>query len=599
MKIIRYLIIIICFVIIFTQTIYAVDDQAVLQVKIREAMHYEQQGNFIKAEMLYKQLLENFPNNRQVVSGLINLYMRTNKLDSLEKFLENEKDFLANNYYEITRIELLIKKNQLDEARNMVEVMLKNAKTNLSTIRQIAQVYQRYNLYDDAIELYLRARKGSKDSIVFAQELANIYQLQERYYDAMNEYLDILNNKTYKNVRYRIEKLNLSYEEIIVALETRQKQEPSIELQELIGEFLVLSRQYQRAFVLYKTLGNDALIKLSTLAEKQELFELSIQCFSEVLKSTEDEQTVLFLENKIGELYYSLNDHEKAYKHYKKVIGLYQKTKVSLPSSYIFGAYKNLAYIELFEYQNPVQSQIYLEKALDFTSVSTDKAELNILLSQCYLQQEDYLKSENMLTEIIENKHYNKDVKERAKVKRIETVLLKGDFSTADSISKSFFTHDYESKFVNDIAGMYRTVNNEMHLMQANDNVKNAALSLLRNMYFNNNALLNKDIEQLSNALQDSSAISYLKMQVADYYYDQGEYAVAVEFCRELLTDNDDPYREYVCFMIANCFNQLGLNEQALACYTDYLLEFPQGTFSPDIRLRLKKFGTSDISGHR
>ncbi|MBC8383248.1 MAG: hypothetical protein H8E22_05550 [Candidatus Cloacimonetes bacterium] len=599
MKIIRYLIIIICFVIIFTQTIYAVDDQAVLQVKIREAMHYEQQGNFIKAEMLYKQLLENFAHNRQVVSRLIYLYMRTNKLDSLEKFLENEKDFLANNYYEITRIELLIKKNQLDEARNMVEVMLKNAKTNLSTIRQIAQVYQRYNLYDDAIELYLRARKGSKDSIVFAQELANIYQLQERYYDAMNEYLDILNNKTYKNVRYRIEKLNLSYEEIIVALETRQKQEPSIELQELIGEFLVLSRQYQRAFVLYKTLGNDALIKLSTLAEKQELFELSIQCFSEVLKSTEDEQTVLFLENKIGELYYSLNDHEKAYKHYKKVIGLYQKTKVSLPSSYIFGAYKNLAYIELFEYQNPVQSQIYLEKALDFTSVSTDKAELNILLSQCYLQQEDYLKSENMLTEIIENKHYNKDVKERAKVKRIETVLLKGDFSTADSISKSFFTHDYESKFVNDIAGMYRTVNNEMHLMQANDNVKNAALSLLRNMYFNNNALLNKDIEQLSNALQDSSAISYLKMQVADYYYDQGEYAVAVEFCRELLTDNDDPYREYVCFMIANCFNQLGLNEQALAYYTDYLLEFPQGTFAPDIRLRLKKFGTSDISGHR
>jgi len=592
MKIIRSLIIITCFIIIFTQTIYAVDDQAVLQVKIREAMHYEQQGKTIKAESLYKQLLENFPHNRQVVSRLIYLYMRTNKLDSLERFLEDEKDFLTNNYYQITRIELLIKKNQLDEARKIAEIFLQNTKVNSSAIRQVAQIYQRYHLYDDAIELYLRARKESKNSISFAQELANVYQLQERFYDALNEYLNILNNRTYKNVLYRVEKLDLSYEEIILVLETRQKHEPSIELQELIGEFLVLSKQYQRAFGLYKTLGNDALIKLATLAEKKNLYELSIQCYSEVLQSTEDEQAVLFLENKIGELYYSLNDHEKAYKHYMKVIELYQNTKASLPSAYIFGAYKNLAYLELFEYQNPMQSQIYLEKALDFASMSTDKAELNILLSQCYLQQEDYVKSENILTEIIENKHYNKDVKERAKMKCIETVLLKGDFFAADSLSKDFFTHDYESKFINDIAGMYRTMNNELHLKQADDNVKNAALSLLRNMYFNNNSLLNKDIEQLSDALQDSAAVSYITLQVADYYYDQGEYAVAVEFCRELLRIDDYPYREYAYFMTANCFNQLGLNEQALAYYTGYLLEFPQGTFAPDIRLRLKKLNS-------
>jgi len=592
MKIIRSLIIITCFIIIFTQTIYAVDDQAVLQVKIREAMHYEQQGKTIKAESLYKQLLENFPHNRQVVSRLIYLYMRTNKLDSLERFLEDEKDFLTNNYYQITRIELLIKKNQLDEARKIAEIFLQNTKVNSSAIRQVAQIYQRYHLYDDAIELYLRARKESKNSISFAQELANVYQLQERFYDALNEYLNILNNRTYKNVLYRVEKLDLSYEEIILVLETRQKHEPSIELQELIGEFLVLSKQYQRAFGLYKTLGNDALIKLATLAEKKNLYELSIQCYSEVLQSTEDEQAVLFLENKIGELYYSLNDHEKAYKHYMKVIELYQNTKASLPSAYIFGAYKNLAYLELFEYQNPMQSQIYLEKALDFASMSTDKAELNILLSQCYLQQEDYVKSENILTEIIENKHYNKDVKERAKMKCIETVLLKGDFFAADSLSKDFFTHDYESKFINDIAGMYRTMNNELHLKQADDNVKNAALSLLRNMYFNNNSLLNKDVDQLSDALQDSAAVSYITLQVADYYYDQGEYAVAVEFCRELLRIDDYPYREYAYFMTANCFNQLGLNEQALAYYTGYLLEFPQGTFAPDIRLRLKKLNS-------
>jgi len=592
MKIIKFIVVITFFVVIFSPTLHAIDDQAVLQVKLREALNLEQRGNSIEAEKLYKQLLENFPHNRQVVNRLINLYLRTNKLDSLEKFLEEEKDFITNTNYEITRIELLIKKNQLDEAKNITKIMLKNTDVNLSIIKLIAQVYQRYYLYDYAIELYLRARRESKNSIMFAQELANIYQLQDRLYDAMNEYLNILDNKTYKNVRYRIGKLNLTYEKIIVTLEARLEQEPSIELQELIGEFLVLSKQYQRAFECYKILGNDLLIKLAAFAEKQKLYELSIQCFFEVLKSTEDEQTVLFLENKIGELYYLLNDHEKAYKHYNQVIELYQNTKASLPSAFILEAYKNLAYLELFDYQNSEKSQIYLEKALVYASTITDKAEINILLSQCYIKQKDFVKSEKILTDIIEDRQYNTDVKERAKVKRVETLILKGDFTSADSLSLEFLTHDYESTYINDMAAMYRTMHNELNLKNADDKVKTAALSFIRNMYFKNNESLNEDIEQLSDALQDSASISYLTLQVADHYYNLGEYALAVEHYKELLNIDDSPYRGYAYFMTANSLSQLDMDEEALAYYTNYLLEFPQGTFAPDIRLTIKKLGS-------
>ncbi len=592
MKIIKFFVIIVFFIVIFTPSLYAADDQAVLQLKLREALNFEQQGNSIEAERLYKQLLENFPHNRQVINRLVYMYMRTNNLDSLEKFLEDEKDYLASNYYEITRIELLIKKNQLDEARKIVEELLKDAKVNVSTLRQVAQVYQRYHLYDDAVELYLKARKESNNSIIFAQELATVYQLQERSYDAMNEYLNILDDKTYKNVRYRLEKLDLSYEEIIVALEERFKQEPSIELQELIGEFYILSGQYQQAFETYVTLGNDALIKLTTIAEKQELYELAIQCLSAVLIVTEDIQTILYLENKIGELYYKLSDHVKAYEYYNKVIDHFQNTKASLPPILIFNAYKNLSYIELFEYQNSVQAQEYLEKALSYTGSSSEKADLSILLSQCYLQQGNYQQSEDILTQVIENKLYTTEMKERAKVKQIETAILKGDFSYADSLSLEFFAHDYESTSVNDVAAMYRTIQKEFNLKQADDEVRNTALSFLRDMYFKKNGSLIEDIELLSAALQDSASIVYLSLQVADRYYDFGEYALAVELYKEILNNEDSSYREYVYYMIANSFSQLDLNEDALIYYTDYLLEFPQGTFAPEIRLRIKKFNS-------
>jgi len=588
MKIIKFFVVIGFLVVIFTPKLHAVDDQAVLQLKLREALNLEQQGNSIEAENLYKQLLENFPHNRQVINRLVYMYMRTNNLDSLEKFLEDEKDYLASNYYEITKIELLIKKNQLDEARKIVEELLKDAKVNVSTLRQVAQVYQRYHLYDDAVELYLKARKESNNPIIFAQELATVYQLQERSYDAMNEYLNILDDKTYKNVRYRLEKLDLSYEEIITALEERFEQESSIELQELIGEFYILSGQYQRAFEIYVTLGNNALIKLATLAEKQNLYELTIQCLSAVLIVTEDMQTILYLENKIGELYYKLSDHEKAYEYYVKVIDSYKNTKASLPPILIFNAYKNLAYIELFDYQNSIKAQEYLENALSFTGASSEKAELSILLSQCYLQQGNYQQSENILNQVIENRVYTTEMKERAKVKQIETAILKGDFSFADSLSLEFFAHDYESNFINDAAVMYRTINNELNLKKAGDEVRNAALSFLRDMYFKKNGSLIEDIEQLSAALQDSAAISYLSLQVADHYYNLGEYALAVEFYKEILINEDSPYKEYVYFMIANSLNQLDLNEEAMVYFTDYLLEFPQGTFAPDIRRRIK-----------
>ena len=592
MKIIKFFVVISFIVVIFTPSLYAVDDRAVLQLKLREALNFEQQGNSIEAERLYKQLLENFPHNRQVINRLVYLYMRTNNLDSLEKFLEDEKEYLASNYYEITRIELLIKKNQLDEARKMVQVILKDAKVNISTLRQVAQVYQRYHLYDDAVELYLKARKESNNSIIFAQELAAVYQLQERPYDAMNEYLNILDEKTYKNVRYRLEKLDLSYEEIITALEERSEQESSMELQELIGEFYILSGQYQRAFETYVTLGNNALIKLATIAEKQDLNELTIQCLSAILAVTEDIQTILYLENKIGELYYKLSNHEKAYEYYVKVIDYFQNSKASLPPILIFNAYRNLAYIELFEYQNSVKAQAYLEKALDFTSASSEKADLFILLSQCYLQQGSCQKSEDILNQVIENRQYTTEMKEKARVKQVVTAILKGDFSYADSLSLEFFAHDYESIFINDVATMYRTIQKELNLKKADDKVRNAALTFLRNMYFKKNGSLIEDIEQLSATLQDSATISYLSLQVADRYYDFGEYALAVELYKEILNNEDNPYKEYVYYMIANSFSQLDLNEEAMVYFTDYLLEFPQGTFAPEIRLRIKKFNS-------
>lgn len=586
---INKILIIICLFTLFMKTLHSADDQAILKVNIQRAFQFEQQGNAVEAERIYKQLLKNFPHNSQVISRLVNLYLRNNKLNSLELLLENEKDFFTQNNYEIIKIELLIKKNKIDQAKDMVDDLLNKTSLNSSIVRKIAKLYQNYSLYDDAILLYQRARKKSQNPSMFAFELANIYQLQGKSHEALNEYLEILNERTYKEVLYRLSKLELSYEEIIQMLQSHQETNNTIELQELIGEFYILSKQYQQAFDIYKNLGENAIYKLAQLTEKMELYDLSIKCLKEIRESTQDEQDIIFLENKLGELYYLLNDNKKAKKHYQNVLQIYQNTTATLPSEQIYIAYKNLAFIELFDNQDPKRSQEYLEKALTFATSSEDKAELSILLSQCLLQQENYVRSEKILQDILNNKVYKEEILTKAQMHLIETFILKGDFSMADSLSKVYFTHQYESIYINDIASMYRTINNELNLQMANDSLQAIALSFLRNKYFNRNEQLEISFWNIQEAVQDTLVRSYLTLNIADYYYDQGEYPRAFDLFNSLLESDEHPYREYTYLMAATSLDQLGLNAQAQAYYTDYLMEFPQGSFAPEIRLRLKK----------
>lgn len=592
MKIINRSIFVCIFFVIIASILYAVDDNAVLQVKIREALQYEQQGNNQEAERLYKQLLENFPHNRQVISRLVYLYFRKNYLDKLEELLKQEKEYLSQNYFQITQIELFIKKNELDNARYVARNMLSEARVSSGTTRQIAQLYQRYNMYDDAVALYLQAREKSNTPELFAEELAGVYQALDRPYDALDEYLKVLNDRTYKNTMYRIEKLDLSYDEILKVLKDYNNNEPSDELKQMIGEFYVLSKQYQKAYELYRSMGNDALIQLATLTEKLKLYDLSIQCFSEVLVTTEDFQTILYLENKIGELYYLNNDHLRAYEHYKNVIDLFQNTTATLHQNLIFIAYKNLALIELFENQNPVKSQLFLEKALHFASINNEKASLSIMLSECYLQQKDYVNSEKTINEVLLNKHYSSVQKEMAKAQLINTKILKGDFAQADTLAKDFLTHDYESLYVNDIAEVYRTFNNELNLSKADDDVKEAAQSFLYNIYFNNFENLLDDYHQLSTVISDSTSISYIGMIIADHLYEQADYENSSILFNELLDADDSPFTEYMMYRLADCMLQLSQEEQAAIHYTNYLLTYPHGTYAPEIRLILKKYLT-------
>jgi|GEM_PF-1343015 len=593
MKINKLLFIILGFFVLVTGLIHANEDEKILQVKLRQGFQFEQQGQISQAEILYKQLLENFPHNSQIVGRLVNLYLRFNQFEKLDDILDSEKDFLPPYIYQLTRIEMLLKENKLSQADAVTEQLLASAQNNFSIHKRVAAIYQKYHLYDQAIDIYISARELANNPTMYAHELAYIYQLQQRFQDALDEYLRILSKSTFKFVRYRLERLDLPYSEIITMLEQKQAVDTTAVLKEMIGEIAVLAKKYEKALSVYSELGNDALIRLSELCEKEGAYDISIRCLKKILSTVneDDFQTICYLEQKIGDLYYKAHEHEQAYDHYTKVMDLYDKKDVHIPRDQSKNAYKNMAYIELYERKNPVRARELIVRVHELSRTSGEKAEISIMLAESYLREENFIEVENILQDILYSGMYNQELRSLAELKLLEATVLQGNFTRADTLSKDFIALNYESPYVNDVASLYRIFNNELQLKFAPLSIQGAAKDLIAGFFFQDNEMINTAVDSLEIAVQDSLKTEFILVQVADYEYDRRNYRDAADLYNKIVKSfADGNYGDYALFRLGSAYEQMNMTDQAKFYYEKYLLTHPQGAFAPEIRLTLKNF---------
>ncbi len=593
MKINKILLLLLSSLIILVSFLHAVDDEKILQIKLRQGFQYEQQGQFSDAEGIYKQSLEEFPHNSQVISRLINLYLRFNESDKLREFLETERKYLPKYTYELTHIELFVKENKLSQADKMTEQLLATASNNLSVYRRVAAIYQKYYDYDKAVEIYLSARNKSDNPTMYAQELAYIYQLQQKFEDAINEYLKILNPNTYKYIRYRLERLDLPYNEIIALLEQHQSQDTTAVLTEMIGELAVLAKDYEKALSVYSELGNDALIRLSELCAKEGAYNISVQCLQKVMETVKEDdlQTTCYLEQRIGALYYQSHEYDQAYDHFLRVVQLYAEKNIHLPRDQIKTAYQSLAYIELYQRKNPDKAREYIERLQEISSRNEEDPAISIMLAESYLREKDYVEVEKILDTILFDRLNDQQVRSLAEMKLLESKVLQGDFARADTLAKEFVALNYETPYLNDVAALYRIFNNELQLKSAQQSVQKAAENLISGFYFQDDGLVFTSFDSLKVALQDSSKIEFLLCQIADYAFEKREFERAAGLYEDMLSNyNKGTYVDYALFRTGAAYQEIDLIEQAKNYYEKYLLKYPQGTFAPEIRLSLKKF---------
>jgi len=164
-----------------------------LKQGLRAAQELERSGRLEEARKIYEELYRRVPENVVVFHRLKDLYLNLRAYDeAMELIEERRENHPEDPSLEVYAAHVLYKKGRQDEARARWQHVLDRYPISVPVYRGVASAMIRERLLDEAVDVYLLARKqtGKKDLFVF--DLANLHGARMDYGSATEELLNYL-----------------------------------------------------------------------------------------------------------------------------------------------------------------------------------------------------------------------------------------------------------------------------------------------------------------------------------------------------------------------------------------------------------------------
>ena len=140
------------------------------------ANSYLQEGEFDKASELYQSLWEKSNFDAKFYTPLYRCLLTLKKYDELEKVVNREiKRYKDAPQYVIDLGYLYSQKPDAAKAKEQYDKALKDLKPYEPSVRNLANTYEAYRLYDYVIATYEKGSKAVKGESYYSMELANAY----------------------------------------------------------------------------------------------------------------------------------------------------------------------------------------------------------------------------------------------------------------------------------------------------------------------------------------------------------------------------------------------------------------------------------------
>ena len=584
---IAFVLFLLTFVTIFS--LYSYQDKDIIRIRLKQAGNFERQKKFLLAETMYKELLAQFPHNKEVIQKLSSFYLTQKEFEKLKGLLNNETNYLSPEFISLTKIEMYIKMNELSDAKNEVERLIGQNRENYILYNKIASIYSRNSHFNEALELYKSARKLSKNPKLYATEMAMLYQYQMDFQMAIEEYINMLDKRSYNFVKYRLEKLGISNAEVIKALNKKVNNSKNSLVKSLLAEFLLRNKDYEQAFEIFKDLGTDDLLRFAEYCEKHGLFTLSIRIYKTILTNTSNIRLQLSIYDRIGDLYSKIHEYDSAYNAYTQITKMYKNIKGNISQDILLNAFTNLAKLEFSENNDTEKAQKYILQAKKIAIKPEDKLYLSILLADCYLCNNYYAKAIEIYNNILNNQNYSPIIS-LAKYKLFLVYIYAREYSKSDSVLQDYVLHNEEGTYLNDMISLNKLIQLAKDKFSYSDSLKleDDISCFIKSLETSNIRKSKYYYERLTASYNDTILINYIKTKMADFYFSKLQFENSLNIFLEL-SNNNGIYNEYIEKRIGDCYLNLQDYRLAIESYKKYLIDFPNGAFAPEVRKLLKE----------
>ena len=406
------------------------------------AKEYFKNGEFEKAQLLYKKLCNKNPNNYIYLVQLVKTYQQMEQLHVAQELL---LDQISKMKYPALLVELghnYKLKNDTINANLNYNKAIEAIDLNVNYAFSIGRTFEDYSLLDQAILVYEHAMQ-LKATLNFNMQLARIYGEQGDLEKMFSSYVNFIqDNPNYANNVKRAfadfiseDKNNPNNLILKKVLLKKIQATPNLLFNDLLSWLFIQQKEYYKAFsqekAIFKRMPEslNRIENLALIATQEEQYDIAKEIFSYIIEIAQDPEITLEAEYNIlkietGETLEK--DYQTINRKYLRLLESYGRYPQTIKLQVAYGHF--LA----FYLDDTEQATRFLKECLDLQLTPYQASQVKLELGDILVFQEKFNEALIYYTQI-QRSIKNSTISQDARFKVAKTSYYKGDFNWAES----------------------------------------------------------------------------------------------------------------------------------------------------------------------
>ncbi len=362
-----------------------------LSRRIEQARTLERLRQYDRAAALFERILQEAPDNRPALNGVLRLYFRLEAFNKAIPLLETHIRRLPDDIGLRSRLaEALFGSGRDDEAEEQIRILLDLFPQDEAAVHQIAFLHIDRQAYDRAIQTYLSGRDRLGEPDAFAFNLASLYTNEFDIPGAVSEYVRWLVSKPNQQsvVSDRIDQLTVMGSREIVEEALRKAvtgHRGSKDARNLLGSFFLRYDKPREALAEYREAdrldgsSGEYLVRFAEWALREGHTQDAIDTYQELIRRSAPDTVRAEAFAGLARAYQEAGSMDQAAGAYREVIAQYPETR------YREEATVRLAGLYLAHFQDARQALDTYRSLLAHAPATEFREQAMFGIAECYV----------------------------------------------------------------------------------------------------------------------------------------------------------------------------------------------------------------------